>query len=65
MTARLGYDFIKQMGVALPSRLVAGFGHSKIRAVGLNSSGVNEQGANRCDERKERLSTKRDRSTAV
>ena len=52
-----------QMGVAI--RFVARFGRSKVRALGLVSSGVKEREANRSDVEKERLDTKRDRSGAV
>jgi len=50
----------KQVGVAI--RFVASFGRSKVRALGLVSSGVKEREANRSDVEKERLDTRRDRS---
>ena len=53
----------KQVGVTI--RFVARFGRSKVRALGLVSSGVKEREANRSDVEKERLDTKRDRSGAV
>ena len=40
-------------------------GRSKVRALGLVSSGVKEREANRSDVEKERLDTRRDRSGAV
>ena len=53
----------KQVGVAI--RFVARFGRSKVRALGLVSSGVKEREANRSDVEKERLYTRRDLSGAV
>ena len=40
-------------------RFVARFGRSKVRALGLVSSGVKEREANRSDVEKERLDTRR------
>jgi len=54
----------KQVGVAI-RRFVARFGRSKVRALGLVSSGVKEREANRSDVEKERLDMRRDRSGAV
>jgi len=51
------------VGVAI--RFVARFGRSKVRALGLVSSGVKEREANCSDVEKERLDTRRDRSGAV
>ena len=45
----------KQVGVAI--RFVGRFGRSKVRALGLVSSGVKEREANRSDVEKERLDT--------
>jgi len=52
------------VGVAI-RRFVACFGRSKVRALGLVSSGVKEREANRSDVEKERLDTRRDRSGAL
>ena len=54
----------KQVGVAI-RRFVARFGRSKVRALGLVSSGVKVREANRSDVEKERLDTRRDRSGAL
>ena len=54
----------KQVGVAI-RRFVARFGRSKVRALGLVSSGVEELEANRSDVENERLDTRRDRSGAL
>ena len=54
----------KQVSVAI-RRFVARFGQSKLRTLGLVSSGVKEREANRSDVEKERLDTRRDRSGAV
>ena len=54
----------KQVGVAI-RRFVARFGQSKVRVLGLVSSGVKKREANRSDVEKERLDTRRDRSGAV
>ena len=53
----------KQVGVAI--RFVARFGRSKVKALGLVSSGVKEREANRSDVEKKWLDTRRDRSRAV
>jgi len=54
----------KQVGVAI-RRFVARFGRSKVRALGLVSSGVKKREADRSDVEKERIDTRRDRSGAV
>ena len=57
-------QYSKQVGVAI-RRFVARFGRSKVRALGLVSSGVKKREANRSEVEKERLDTRRDHSGAV